>query len=41
MNINQMYYKETLRSEPRQDIMENCPKCNQISSYDGPDFYWE
>ena len=32
---------KTLRSEPREDIMENYPKCNQISSYDGPDFYWE
>jgi hypothetical protein len=27
--------------EPREDIMENCPKCDQISSYNGPDFYWE
>lgn len=33
--------EETLRSEPREDIMENCPKCEQISSYNGPDFYWE
>lgn len=33
--------EETLRSEPRGDIMENCPKCNQISSYNGSDFYWE
>ena len=23
--------EETLRSEPHEDIMENCPKCNQIS----------
>jgi hypothetical protein len=29
----------TLRSEPREGIMENCPKCNQISNHDGPDFY--
>ena len=33
--------EETLRSEPREDIMENCPKCNQISSHNGPDLYWE
>lgn len=33
--------EETLRSEPQKDIMENCPKCNQISSYSGPDFYWK
>ena len=33
--------EETLTSEPREDIMENCLKCNQISSYSGPDFYWE
>jgi RNase P subunit RPR2 len=25
--------EETLRSEPHEDKMENCPKCNQISSY--------
>ena len=31
----------TLRSEPREDVMENYPKCNQISSYNGADFYWE
>ena len=24
-----------------EDIMENCPKCNQISSYNGPDSYWK
>jgi predicted nucleic-acid-binding Zn-ribbon protein len=24
--------QETLRSEPHEDLMENCPKCNQISS---------
>ena len=44
MNTNQRCYEppmKTLRSEPREDIMENCTKCNQISSYDGPDFYWE
>jgi DNA-directed RNA polymerase subunit M/transcription elongation factor TFIIS len=40
-NVLQTPDEETLRSEPREDIMENCPKCNQISSYDGPDFYWE
>jgi predicted nucleic-acid-binding Zn-ribbon protein len=33
--------EDTLRSEPREDIMENCPKCNQISSYSGADFRWE
>jgi hypothetical protein len=33
--------EETLRSEPRENIMENCLMCNQISSYNGPDFYWE
>jgi uncharacterized Zn finger protein len=33
--------EETLRSEPHEDIMENCPKCNQVSSYNGSDFYWE
>lgn len=33
--------EDTLRSEPREDIMENCPKCNQISSYSGDDFRWE
>jgi hypothetical protein len=33
--------EETLRSETHEDVMENCPKCNQISSYNGPDFYWE
>jgi hypothetical protein len=32
--------EETLISEPRESIMENCPKCNQISSYNGADFYW-
>jgi predicted Zn-ribbon and HTH transcriptional regulator len=40
-NVLQTPDKETLRSEPHEDIMENCPKCNQISSYNGPDFYWE
>jgi transcription elongation factor Elf1 len=33
--------EETLTSELHEDIMENCPKCNQISSYSRPDFYWE
>jgi RNase P subunit RPR2 len=33
--------EETLRSEPQDEIVENCPKCNKISSYSGPDFYWE
>jgi hypothetical protein len=33
--------EETLRSELHEDVMENCPKCNQISRYNGPDFYWE
>jgi hypothetical protein len=33
--------EETLRSEPHKEIVENCPKCNKISSYSGPDFYWE
>ena len=32
--------EETLRSEPHEAIMENCPKCNQISSHSGADFYW-
>ena len=32
--------EETLRSEPRVDIVENCPKCNQISSYSGADYIW-
>jgi predicted Zn-ribbon and HTH transcriptional regulator len=40
-NVLQTPDEETLRSEPHEDIMENCPKCNQISSYNGPDFYWE
>jgi hypothetical protein len=40
-NVLQTLDEETLRSEPHEDIMENCPKCNQISSYNGPDFYWE
>jgi RNase P subunit RPR2 len=40
-NVLQTPDEETLRSEPREDIMENCPKCSQISSYNGPDFYWE
>jgi len=40
-NVLQTPDEETLRFEPRDDIMENCPKCNKISSYDGPDFYWE
>jgi hypothetical protein len=33
MNTNQLQTpdEETLRSGPREDIMENCPKCNQIS----------
>jgi DNA-directed RNA polymerase subunit M/transcription elongation factor TFIIS len=33
--------EETLQAEPHEDIMENCPKCNQSSSYNGPDFYWD
>jgi rubredoxin len=33
--------EETLQAEPHEDIRENCPKCNQISSYNGPDFYWD
>lgn len=32
--------EETLRAEPREGIMENCLKCNQISSHNGADFYW-
>ena len=32
--------EETLVSEPREGIMENCPKCNRISSHNGADFYW-
>jgi hypothetical protein len=30
--------EETLRSD--KDIMENYPKCSQISSHSGADFYW-
>ena len=33
--------EETLRSEPLKDIVENCPRCIQISTYNGPDFYWD
>jgi transcription elongation factor Elf1 len=33
--------EDTLRSEPHEDIIENCPKCNQITSYSGADFRWE
>jgi RNase P subunit RPR2 len=33
--------EETLRSNTYEKVIENCPKCNQISSYNGPDFYWE
>ena len=32
--------EETLVSEPRDSIMENCPKCNKISSHNTADFYW-
>lgn len=32
--------EETLVSESREDIMENCPKCNKISSHNSADFYW-
>jgi predicted nucleic-acid-binding Zn-ribbon protein len=32
--------EETLRSESREEIMENCPKCNKISSHNVADFYW-
>jgi len=32
--------EETLVSEPREGIMENCPKCNKISSHNATDFYW-
>jgi hypothetical protein len=32
--------EETLRSESHDDIMENCPNCNKISSHNGADFYW-
>ena len=40
-NVLQTPDEETRRSEPHEDIMENCPKCNQISSYNGLDFYWK
>jgi len=44
LNTNQRSYKTpdevTLVSERREDIVKNCPKCNQISSYSGTDFYW-
>jgi RNase P subunit RPR2 len=33
--------EETLRSEVHENVIETCPKCGQISSYNGPDFYWE
>jgi RNase P subunit RPR2 len=33
--------EETLRSNTYEKVIENCPKCNQILSYNGPDFYWE
>jgi NAD-dependent SIR2 family protein deacetylase len=32
--------EETLVSEPREGIMENCPKCNKILSHNTADFYW-
>jgi hypothetical protein len=32
--------EETPIAEPREGIMENCPKCNQISSHNRADFYW-
>ncbi|HZA70747.1 MAG TPA: hypothetical protein VE548_13715 [Nitrososphaeraceae archaeon] len=32
--------EETLRAEPHEDIVENCPKYNQISSRNDADFYW-
>jgi hypothetical protein len=40
-NVLQTPDEESLRSVPREVIMENYPKCYQISSYDGSDFYWE
>jgi endogenous inhibitor of DNA gyrase (YacG/DUF329 family) len=39
-NVLQTPDEETLVSEPHEDIMENCPKCNKISSQNGADFYW-
>jgi rubredoxin len=33
--------EDTRTSESHGEIMENCPMCNQISSYIGADFYWE
>ena len=32
--------EESLISESREGMMENCPKCNKISSHNGADFYW-
>ena len=46
-NCGHEYKSEVLQTpdeetliEPPEDIMENCLKCNQISSYDGSDFCW-
>jgi RNase P subunit RPR2 len=33
--------EETLRSSTYENVIETCPQCDQISSYNGPDFYWE
>lgn len=32
--------EDSLIYEPREGVMENCPKCNQISSHSAADFYW-
>jgi hypothetical protein len=30
--------EETLRSETHENVIENCPKCGQISAIVGPDY---
>lgn len=32
--------EDSLIYEPREGVMENCPKCNQTSSHVAADFYW-
>ena len=33
-NVLQTPVEETLRSQPHEDIMENCPKCNHTGTDD-------
>jgi hypothetical protein len=44
-NCGHEYQSKVLQTpdeETHENVIENCPtKCNQISSYNGPDFYWE